>query len=158
MAVRAPPTCRKPVGEGAKRSFTRRGVYNHSMRQRGFSLVEVLVALLILAIVITTTISMFGERQRRLRIAHETTLAYQALANEAEMWRRINFQSIDSQPLQFRSDLTIIGSMAPYVASVKIDKPRTDVRNITLTLRWDSAQRSAKLALVRSDTGGTNLW
>ncbi len=128
------------------------------MRQRGFSLIEVLAALLILAIVITTTITMFAERQKRLRQAHETILAYQALANEAELWRRVDFNSLDSQPLQFRSDLTIIAPMAPYAASVKIDTPRADVRNITLTIRWDTAQRSASLALVRADTGGTNLW
>src|ERR1051326_4857504 len=100
-------------------------------RQRGFSLVEVLAALLILAIVITTTLAMFAERQKHLRQAHETILAYQALANEAELWRRVDFNSLDSQPLQFRSDLTIIGPMAPYAASVKIDTPRPDVRNIT---------------------------
>jgi len=128
------------------------------MRRRGFSLIEVLVALLILAIVITTTISMFAERQRRLRMAHETILAYQALSNEAELWRRVDFKSIDSQALAFRSDLTLIQPMAPYSASVKIDTPRADVRNITLTIRWDTAKRSATLALARADTGGTNLW
>jgi len=128
------------------------------MQRRGFSLIEVLVALLILAIVITTTISMFAERQRRLRMAHETILAYQALSNEAELWRRVNFQAIDSQPLAFRSDLTLIQPMAPYSASVKIDTPRPDVRNITLTIRWDTAKRSATLALARADTGGSNLW
>jgi len=126
--------------------------------RRGFSLVEVLVALLILAIVITTTIAMFGERQKRLRQAHETTLAYQVLANEAELWRRVDFKEIDNQPPDFKSNLGIIGPMAPYSTSVKIDKPRNDVRNITLTIRWDTAQHSASLALVRSDTGGSNLW
>ena len=128
------------------------------MRRRGFSLVEVIVALLVLAIVITTTIAMFGERQRRLRQAHETTLAYQALANEAELWRRVDFKSIDSQAPVFRSDPAILGPMAPYSTSVKIDTPRPDIRNITLTVRWDTAQRSASLALIRADTGGSNLW
>ncbi len=128
------------------------------MARRGFSLVEVLVALLILAIVITTTIAMFGERQRRLRQAHETTLAYQALANEAELWRRVDFKNLDTQALTFQSDTTILAPMAPYAASVKIDTPRADVRNITLTIRWDSARRTATLALARADTGGSNLW
>src|SRR3954463_14750670 len=60
-------------------------------RSRGFSLAETLVALAILAIVITTTIAMFAERTRRLREANETILAFQALSNEAEYWRRESF-------------------------------------------------------------------
>jgi len=127
-------------------------------RQRGFSLIEVLAALLILAIVITTTLTMFAQRQKHLRQAHETTLAYQALANEAELWRRVPFGELDTQPLTFRSDLTIIAPMTPYSAFVKIDTPRSDVRNITLTIRWETAQRSATLSLARADTGGSNLW
>jgi hypothetical protein len=118
----------------------------------------VLVALLVLAIVITTTIAMFGERTKRLRQAHETVLAYQVLSNEAELWRRVDFHSIDTLPRQFRSDTSLLAPMAPYVATVKIDTPRTDVRNITLTIRWDSTQHSATLALARADTGGSNLW
>jgi len=127
-------------------------------RQRGFSLIEVLAALLILAIVITTTLAMFARRQATLRMAHETTLAYQALANEAELWRRVDFKDIDTQPPLFKSDLSLIGPMAPYSATVKIDTPRSDVRNITLTIRWDTMQRSAALSLARADTGGSNLW
>ena len=50
-------------------------------RRRGFSLVEVLVGLLVLTIVITTTIVIFTERNKRLKQANETILAYQALAN-----------------------------------------------------------------------------
>src|SRR5947199_4367760 len=64
-------------------------------RNRGFSLAETLVALAILAIVITTTIAMFAERTRRLREANETILAFQALSNEAEFWRRERFVDID---------------------------------------------------------------
>lgn len=122
-------------------------------------MVEVLVALLILAIVITTTIAMFGERQRRLRQANETILAYQALSNEVELWRRVPFSQIDSQPPAFKSDTSLLlAPMQPVSAAVKIDTPRTDLRNITLTLRWDNGQRTATLAFIRSDTGGSNLW
>ena len=128
------------------------------MRQRGFSLVEILAALLILAIVITTTIAMFGERQRRLRQANETILAYQALANEAEYWRRVKFSEIDGTPPEFMSNTAILTPMQPYAASVRVDTPRADVRNVTLSLTWNGGQSHASLALVRADTGGGNLW
>src|SRR5438105_14773386 len=86
-------------------------------KSRGFSLIEVLVGLLILTIVITTTIAMFVERQRRLRQANEMILAYQALSNEAEIWRRISFAQLDSQPQAFQSDMAIIAPLAPFSTS-----------------------------------------
>lgn len=127
-------------------------------KSRGFSLVEVLVGLAILGIVITTTISMFAERQKRMRMANETILAYQALSNEAEIWRRIDFASLDTQGPTFQSDTAILAPLAPYAATVKIDTPETDRKNITLTIRWDNAKRTAKLAIVRVNTGGSTLW
>ena len=132
--------------------------YNRSMRRsRGFSLAEVLVALLILAIVITTTLAMFAERTRRLREANETILAYQALSNEAEYWRRESFPQIDDKTNQtFKSDLTFLLPLAPYTTEVSVDTPRADVRNVTLTIRW--AKREAKLGIARADTGGSGLW
>jgi prepilin-type N-terminal cleavage/methylation domain-containing protein len=126
-------------------------------RTRGFSLAETLVALAILAIVITTTIAMFAERARRLREANETILAFQALSNEAEYWRRQSFAQIDNPANQkFKSDLDIIKPMAPYTTAVKVDSPRLDVRNVTLTIRW--AKREAHLGIARADTGGSGLW
>jgi len=126
-------------------------------RGRGFSLVEVLVALAILAIVITTTIAMFAERTRRLRDASETVLAFQALSNEAEYWRREPFAQIDKADNQtFKSDLDILKPLTPYTTEVKVESPRTDVRNVTLTIRW--AKREAHLGIARADTGGSGLW
>jgi len=127
-------------------------------KSKGFTLVEVLVALLILTIVITTTIAMFVERHKRLRQANETILAYQALSNEAEIWRRIGFGQLDAQPMTFQSDTAILGPLAPYTASVHIDTPRADVKSVTFTIRWANTQREAKLSIVRADTGGSNLW
>ena len=127
-------------------------------RSRGFSLAEVLVALAILAIVITTTIAMFAERTRRMRQASETILAYQALSNEAEYWRRESFAQIDDATNQtFKSDITILTPLAPYTTAVKVDTPRADVRNVTLTIRW-AVSHEAHLAVARADTGGNGLW
>ena len=127
-------------------------------RSRGFSLAEVLVALAILAIVITTTIAMFAERTRRMRQASETILAYQALSNEAEYWRRESFAQIDDATNQtFKSDVTILTPLAPYTTAVKVDAPRADVRNVTLTIRW-AATHEAHLAVARANTGGSGLW
>jgi len=126
-------------------------------KPRGFSLVEVLVGLLILTIVITTTIAMFTQRQARLRQANETILAYQALSNEAEIWRRIAFAQLDTTPLTFQSDTALLAPLAPFTALVRIDTPRADVKNVTFIIRWRNTQE-AKLSIVRADTGGTSLW
>jgi len=124
----------------------------------GFSLAEVLVALLVLAIVITTTLAMFVERQKRLRQATETILAYQALANEAEFRRRIEFKDLDTASAAFISDTAVLQPLQPYATIVSVKPTSPDVKNVTMTIRWNNGQRVATLGLVRVNTGGGNLW
>ncbi len=128
------------------------------MRHRGFTLVEVLVALLILGLVITTTLAVFVERTRRLQQATETTLVWQALANETEVRRRIDFAKLESSPATFMSETTILKPLTPYSTSVKVTTVSPAVKNLVMAVRWHGGRRVATLAIVRVDTGGTNLW
>jgi prepilin-type N-terminal cleavage/methylation domain-containing protein len=128
------------------------------MRQRGFTLIEVLIALLILAIVITTTLLVFVERTRRLQDATETILAYQALSNEAEVRRRIDFSQLDTMQSWFISDTTLLDPLYPYSTYVTVHDSAPNIKNVTLFVRWRQGKRFAKLELVRVDTGGSNLW
>jgi prepilin-type N-terminal cleavage/methylation domain-containing protein len=127
-------------------------------REKGFSLIEVLAALLILTLVITMSLAAFVERNKRLRQASEIILAYQALANEAEYRRHIDFAALETASPQFISDTSLLAPLAPYGTVVAVQQTRPNVKNVTLTIRWKNGEREAKLGLVRVDTGGTNLW
>ena len=127
-------------------------------REKGFSLVEVLAALLILTLVITMSLAAFVERSKRQRQASEIILAYQALANEAEYRRRIDFNTLEAAPKEFISDTTLLAPLEPFGTAVSVQSTTPGVKNVTLTISWNKGQRDAKLTLVRVDTGGTSLW
>lgn len=126
--------------------------------QRGFSLIEILVAFLILMLVMTISLTAFLERHRRLRQASEIILAYQALANEAEYRRRMTYGSLETQPPEFVSDTAVLGPLAPFTTIVSVTPGTAGVKNVLMTIRWQGGERHARLELARVDTGGSNLW
>lgn len=126
--------------------------------ERGFTLVEVLVALLVLSVVMTTSLAAFLERNKRLQQASEIILAYQALANEAELRRRHDFHQLESQAATFLTDTDILEPLGDFGTAVKVDPGRPGVKHVTMTVRWRNGEREARLALVRVDTGGSNFW
>jgi prepilin-type N-terminal cleavage/methylation domain-containing protein len=127
-------------------------------REKGFTLIEVLAALLILTLVITMSLAAFVERNKRLRQASEIILAYQALANEAEYRRRIDFVMLETAQSRFLSKTDLLAPLAPFDTAVSVQRTQLGVKNVTMTVRWANGVREAKLVLVRVETGGTNLW
>jgi type II secretory pathway pseudopilin PulG len=125
--------------------------------QRGFSLLEILFAFAVLMIVITISLGAFLERNKRLRQADELIRAYQVLANEAEVWRRIDYHSVHAVK-SFSSDTMVLEPLEPFSTNVEVARVKPWQKNVTLIIRWHRGEREAKLGLVRVDTGGTNLW
>lgn len=124
---------------------------------RGFSLVEVLIGLLILTLVVTTSLAVFVERNRRLQQASEVVLAYQALANEAEMTRKVPYASLTGGAA-FLSDTTLLQPLQPFATIVSVRESSPGVKTVRMTIRWKEGKREAKLEVIRVDTGGGNLW
>jgi prepilin-type N-terminal cleavage/methylation domain-containing protein len=126
--------------------------------ERGFSLPEVMAALLILTIVITVSFTAFLERNRRLQQASEIIMAWQALANEAEYQRRVEFDDLSSLD-EFLSETMVLEPLKPYETAVEVEEVDDGVLNVTLSVSWRDGERSESLTLVRVDTGGpSRLW
>jgi prepilin-type N-terminal cleavage/methylation domain-containing protein len=121
-------------------------------RERGFTLIEVLAALLVLTFVITMTMWAFLERNRRLQQANELVIVYQALANESEHWRRVEFNKLATQT-KFEMPMEILEPLRPYDTVVGVELTKPGVKNVTLTVRWRNGEREARLGLVRVKTG-----
>ncbi|HEX7150065.1 MAG TPA: type II secretion system protein [Thermoanaerobaculia bacterium] len=127
------------------------------MRQRGMSLVEVMVALAILALVITSGLAVFVERNKRTQQAKELVLVYQAMANETELLRRVPFDFVKDAG-EFQSDTTLLDPLKPFTATIKVEEKEIGVKHATLEVKWKGGKKSAKLEVIRTDTGAENLW
>lgn len=129
------------------------------MRERGFTLIETLAGLLILAFVLTTSLLVFTQRQQRLREADEMIVAWQALSNEAEFVRLESYGSLttgSSRPFEASSSLVSTLDRASTAVSVVDWKP--GVKRVVLTVTWNGGARRASLSVVRSATPGGQFW
>jgi len=127
--------------------------------QRGLTVVEVLVSLLILSFIVTTSLAIFFDRRDRLERADRVVRAYQALANEAEVVRHVPF--IDLEPGEsrtFQSGRDILQGFPDLETVVNVQETSIGLKEVLLTVRWNRGKRSAALTVLRTDTGGGELW
>ena len=130
-------------------------------RSRGFTLLETLAGFLILTLIVTTSLGIFYDRQRRLRAANEMILAWQALANEAEVERRISFGDNKLAPeltRSFISDTSIVTPLDSVGTTVAVHKVNDDMKLVRMSVRWNKGARVATLTIIRTNTGGGALW
>lgn len=127
-------------------------------RLRGFTLIEVLFGLLILGLVMTTSLAVFYQRESTIRSAEESVLAWQAIANEAELLRFQPFGSLGEGEIgPFRGDLRILDTLDDPRTTIVVAEGGPGIKELTLRVEW-GAGRSATTTVLRTDTGGTNLW
>jgi Tfp pilus assembly protein PilV len=122
--------------------------------EKGFSLIETLAGLLILAFVLTTSLAVFTERQKRLRQADELIAVYQALANEAEVSRVIPFSSLSPGTSSFRSDTAILDGLSGTTTTITVTPWENGARLVEMRVDWNDGARSETLTIVRTNAGG----
>lgn len=125
-------------------------------RQRGYSLIELMAAFAILSLVITITLMAFMERGRRLKQASDLIRVYQCLANEAELVRRLPYKEV--RDAKFASDTSLLAPLGSFEAEIEVVPAPPHRKRVTLHILWQQGKKEAKLGLIRTDTGGQNLW
>ena len=126
---------------------------------RGFTLVETLIGLLILTLVVTTSLAVFFERQRRLKEADDTIVAYQALANEAEIERQVPYGDFEVEgPPQRFQEVGILASLRNPVTSVKVKQTSPNRKAVTMTVTWNEGKRHADLSILRVNLARGYFW
>ena len=128
-------------------------------RSEGFSLVETLMAILILGIVITTSLFVYYERERRMVEAGEVMLVWQVLGNEAEARRYASWaMQAPGPPQPFYTDLALLAQLEGVVAEAAVEQVDSQTRSILLRISWRDGRRVAIAEVIRTDTGGDTLW
>ncbi|MFN2237755.1 MAG: type II secretion system protein [Thermoanaerobaculia bacterium] len=128
-------------------------------RSEGFSLIETLIAILILGIVITTSLFVYYERERRMVEAGEVMLVWQVLGNEAEARRYASWAMQAPGSVQpFYTDLALLGQLEGVVAEAAVEQVDSETRRILLRVSWRDGRREAIAEVIRTDTGGDTLW
>lgn len=136
-------------------------------RQHGVSLVELLVALAILALVITVPLLTVASHESRMTAVDDGGIAWQIVANEAELQRHRPFAELrhnSVEPFRTLSAASpfaeLAGELRDPKHSVRIEEEIGGVARVHLLLEWgpEKRRRKAELTILRSDVPGGTFW
>ncbi|HLP26202.1 MAG TPA: type II secretion system protein [Acidobacteriota bacterium] len=130
-----------------------------SRRSRAFTLVEVMIASLVLVFGIVSAISAMQSGVRAMDRTRKLALATQVLQTEMEQLRLKSWTQLDALAgtSTFTPDSTASGASA-FTCTRRITSPKSDMREITLTAEWrgsDGRPQAAKL-ITRYGKNGLN--
>ena len=134
---------------------TPHAVANRRSRRAGFTIAEVSLATMVMALGIATSITALQMGFRSLDVARGTTLASQILQSEIERVRMMSWSSINALPASARVDLSTMFTSSPTLAaSYTVTETVNDViagemRQIYVSAVWRGYDgRSHQLSMV----------
>ncbi|WP_420265066.1 type IV pilus modification PilV family protein [Candidatus Magnetominusculus dajiuhuensis] len=116
------------------------------MKERGFTLIEVMVAIAILAVGITALIQLFGGSLRSIGYSENYTKA--TIAAEAELRNTLSVERLKEGSFTKRSG----GGYTYDISIERVDKDKTDLLqyelfSVTLTINWKAGRKSKNYTL-----------
>ena len=120
-------------------------------QQQGFTIVEVMVAAIILVLGISTSLTTVVYGMRAVDTARSSTLAAQIMQSEMENIRLLNWAQLTALPASGTVDISSVISsgssssldttlnniISKFTCTRTISTPKTDMREITLTVSWN---------------------
>lgn len=120
---------------------------------RGFTLIEVLFALLIIGFVLTTSLAIFYEREQRLRAAEDLVIASQAAAVETEYLRQAAWGSLVAGDREWLSAPSILARLRNPSTRVLIEN-ELYYKRLTVEVVWNDGRSRHVHVLHRTDVDG----
>lgn len=115
--------------------------------KKGFSLIEVLIAVFILGIVSLTLISVFIYGFNVIYKTKQLTLATQIAQEEVELIRNMNFDDILTLDSSYGHDS--LSELVNGTGTLSLqDGPGTDIKKLTVSVTWDYRGTSLRKDVV----------
>ncbi len=116
--------------------------------QKGLSLIEVLVTILILAIILISLISVFIYGFNLLSRTKQVILATQTAQEAVEFLRNMSFDDVQTTT-SFPPEINIPDYLDNSQGSLDIeDGPGSDIKKLTVSITWDYRGRQMKKSIV----------
>lgn len=128
----------------------------HQLRNnRGFSLIEVFSAMAVLSVVLLGMAGLINITVGINRNSAAKTVAITLAQDKMEEMIAKGYTSLPSANMAVTEDYGVMADYLPYrrITDIKINKPDTDIKLITVDVYWNNDDRWVRLQSFISDTG-----